>query len=44
VLVGGIIVEHDIDFLACRNLVLEEVEKADELLVGVVPQAVDKMA
>lgn len=33
-LVGGIIVENDMDRLACRNLRINGVEEADELLMA----------
>ena len=35
VLVGCVVVEHDVGLLVGRNLVLDGVEEADELLVGV---------
>ena len=35
VLVGGIGVEHDVNLLVGRNLVLDGVQEADELLMGV---------
>ena len=31
VLVGGVVVENDVDALACRNVSLKGVEEADEL-------------
>ena len=34
-LVGRIVVEHDMDLLAGRHLILDDVQEADELLVGV---------
>ena len=35
VLVSGIVVEHDVNLLVGRNLVLDGVQEADELLMGV---------
>ncbi len=35
VLVGGVVVENDVDALACRNVSLKGVEEADELLMPV---------
>lgn len=32
-LVGGVVVENDVDDLACRNVSLKGVEEADELLM-----------
>ena len=34
VLLGCVVVEHDVDLLVGRNLVLDGVQEADELLMG----------
>ncbi len=34
VFMGRVVVQHDMHLLVCRNLVLDDVEEADELLAG----------